>query len=344
MATGSSAASFAIETGQAFLRDFPSVDIHAHPGRFFFFQSGDRTELERRHGAPFARQRIAEMSPGSVTAAVFSMVGDHLVLGLDGKGLSARRAFQPHEAISDFERQIGELDDLVAASGLHLCRDAGEVIDAHAHHQVGCIYAVEGGDFIEDRIERIGQAADRGVRQVTLIHYRVNQIGDTQTESPVHNGLTELGCDIIREMNKFGILIDLTHATLDVVRQAADVSAKPMLISHSNVARPGDDHARLISLEHARLVTTGGGLIGATPAGFGQSSFPQYIDTILRMIDSLGIDHVAVGTDMDFTYRPVFTSYRDWPAIPAALLDRGLSRAETAKVMGGNYLRLLSER
>jgi membrane dipeptidase len=81
--------------------------------------------------------------------------------------------------------------------------------------------------------------------------------------------------------------------------------------------------------------------VGATSAGFDQSTFEEYIVTILRMVDAVGIDHVAIGTDLDFTFKPVFSDYRDWSLVPAALLAHGMHDAEVAKILGGNFLRLL---
>jgi reactive intermediate/imine deaminase len=142
-------------------------------------------------------------------------------------------------------------------------------------------------------------------------------------------------------MNAAGILIDLAHASLAATRAAVEVSTRPMMISHSNLRKSGLEHPRLITLEHARLVTDAGGVIGCVPAGWGQAAFADYIDTILRMVDALGSTHVAIGTDMDYTYSPVMTGYADWPRIPAALLSRGMHAAEVARVVGGNALRLL---
>jgi membrane dipeptidase len=87
-------------------------------------------------------------------------------------------------------------------------------------------------------------------------------------------------------------------------------------------------------------VTSHGGLVGSVPSGIGQATAGDWIASILRLIDAVGVDHVAIGTDMDANYKPVFADYRDWPVIPAALMARGLSEAETAKVMGGNFLRI----
>ena len=83
-----------------------------------------------------------------------------------------------------------------------------------------------------------------------------------------------------------------------------------------------------------------GGIIGSWPSGIGQTTFADYIDSIRRLVDTVRIDHVAIGTDMDANYRPVLRSYRDWSLIPAGLLARGLRDGEVAKIMGGNFLRV----
>jgi membrane dipeptidase len=199
---------------------------------------------------------------------------------------------------------------------------------------------VEGGDFIEDSLDRVHEAYRDGVRAITLVHYHINQIGDIQTEAPVHHGLTAFGRSMVAEMNRTGIIIDLAHATFAVTKDVLDISSKPVMVSHTNVVTAGTNHPRLISTEHAKLVAAAGGIIGSWPSGIGQTSFSDYIDSIQRLVDTVGIDHAAIGTDMDANYKPVLRSYRDWSAIPAALLARGMREDEAAKIMGGNFLRV----
>jgi membrane dipeptidase len=112
------------------------------------------------------------------------------------------------------------------------------------------------------------------------------------------------------------------------------------MLSHTNLKRPDVDHPRLVSVEHARLVTGHGGIVGSVPSGIGQKTVAEWIDSILRLVDAVGVDHVAIGTDMDANFMPVFADYADWPLIPAALLARGLHEPEVAKIMGGNFLRV----
>jgi membrane dipeptidase len=205
------------------------------------------------------------------------------------------------------------------------------------------IVATEGGDFLEGRLERVQEAYDRGIRSIQLVHYRVNELGDIQTAPPVHGGLTSFGKDVVREMNRLGMLVDLAHATEAGVRAAVDVSTKPMVISHTNL----QNHSRwprFVTAEHARLVTKHGGVIGSMPIAVGIQGMSGYIDEIVRLIDTVGIDHVAIGTDMDGILPPytIFDDYAEWPSIAASLLARGMPGDELGKVLGGNFRRVFN--
>lgn len=193
------------------------------------------------------------------------------------------------------------------------------------------------------RMRTIGDSSPslrRWSRAITVVRYHVNQIGDIQMEPPVHAGLTPLGKSTIKEMNQPGSIVDLAHATFAVTKHVLEVSTKPVMISYSNLSTPVASHPRLISSEHAKLVAAAGGIIGSWPSGIGQSTFSDYFDSIRRLLDAVGVDHTAIGTDMDANYRPVLRSYRDWSLIPAALLARGMHETEVAKIMGGNFQRV----
>lgn len=332
-----------IRAGATFLDRHPSVDVHAHPGRFFLRDLPRQNATTRAMGAPFEARALADMAAGHVTAVLFNCVADAVLLEQSPtKGLVAAREFDPGEAWADYRRQIGVLKALVSRGEAPPGRDGRDIADALGAHRTACVFGVEGGDFIEGRLERVHAAYADGVRSITIVHYHPNQIGDPQTEAPRFPGLTPLGRRIVAEMNKAGIVVDLAHASLGVIRDAVEVSTRPMMISHTNLKRPDVDHPRLISVEHARLVTAHGGIVGSVPSGIGQKTVADWIASILRLIDAVGVDHVAIGTDMDANYMPVFSNYADWPLIPAALLAQGLHEPEVAKVMGGNFLRLLA--
>ena len=341
--TGLSLTEAQLEAGKALLAKHPSVDIHAHPGRFFLRDLTHQNATTRAMGAPFEARVLAAMASGQVTAALFACVSDAVLLEpTKTGGLGAAREFEPREAWADYRRQIGVLKAMVATGQAAAGRTPGEIGIAFKAHRTAAVFAVEGGDFIEDRLERVQAAHADGVRSITIVHYHPNQIGDPQTEAPRFPGLTPLGRDIVREMNRVGVIVDLAHASFGVTRDAVAIATRPMMISHTNLKRPDMDHPRLVSVEHARLVTRAGGIVGSVPSGIGQKTAADWIVSILRLIEAVGIDHVAIGTDMDANFMPVFADYARWPLIPAALLARGLGEADVAKVMGGNFLRLMA--
>jgi membrane dipeptidase len=327
--------------GVAFLHRHASVDTHSHPGRFFLKQLPFETPTTRALGEPFEERSIADLHAGHVSATLFAAVADIRLLEMTAtSGLHAAREYQPGEAYADYQRQLAEFKALVKHHELSPGLNPSDIEAARRRHRTAAIFAVEGGDFIEDRLDRVHEAFRDGVRAITIVHYHVNQIGDIQTEAPAHEGLTPLGRALIGEMNRAGIIADLAHATFAVTKDVLDVSTKPVMVSHTNLSTPTLSHPRLISSEHAKLVAAAGGIIGSWPSGIGQKTFADYIDSIQRLVDTVGIDHVAIGTDMDANYRPVLRSYLDWNLIPAALLARGMRDAEVAKIMGGNFLRL----
>jgi len=123
-----------------------------------------------------------------------------------------------------------------------------------------------------------------------------------------------------------------------------DATAKPILCTHANLKEPGHpdgDHPRYLSPEYARMVVSTGGVIGAWIAVLWQEKLPGMIRHLLRLIDAVGIDHVGIGTDLPAgvakSEMPDFSRHGE---IAAALLARGMTEAEVAKVCAGNWLRV----
>jgi membrane dipeptidase len=331
------------QRGVALLAAHPSVDVHGHPGRSFLVDAKPDSLVVRLMRDGFEAERIADMRRARVTASLFSIVADLPLLAVEGGGLSAVREFEDGEAYRDFSRQLARLRSLIDDG---LIRPGLSPEDIRAAHRAGERVAVlcsEGGDFIEHRIERLAEAHAAGLRSVTLVHYHVNQLGDIQTAAPVHRGLTDFGRAVVGEMNRLGMIIDVAHATQATCADVVAESRVPVMLSHSSLRSGTEPSPRHIPLEHARLVADAGGIIGAWPAGIGSASLADFVGQILALIDAVGIEHVAIGTDMDANYKPVLTDYADFPLLAAALLMRGLSEADAAKVLGGNFLRLFDE-
>ena len=326
------------------LARYPSVDAHAHPGRSFVDGAQNLSGLVWVYAklGSFEDQTIADMRSGGLSAAAFAAVSDFQTLGLEGEGLMAVRPFEPGEAWASYQRQITRLQSLARRGRVVPVRTVADITSARAAGKVGALLTVEGGDFLEGQPERVARAFSDGVRSITLMHYRRNELGDIITGVRPHGRLTEAGRAVVQEMNRLGMLVDVAHASEPTAQDAVEVSNRPVMASHVHVQGMAR-HPRFVSVDLARSITRkGGGVIGAWPAGIGITDLKGYVDRTLELVDVVGIDHVCLGTDMDANYKPVFDNYAKLPHFVAGLAQRGLTEADIAKLLGGNFIRVLT--
>lgn len=317
----------------------PWIDVHAHPGACFVHGLAAHDPM-RRLFSTSERDERALLAAGEVTVSAFASVADAPVIGLRDNGIATVRDFEPGEALATNTAQVDAIRDLARAAALDLVLHPDDVERLHATNRRGMWLTCEGGDFVETDTSRVAGAHERGVRSITLVHYRINDLGDIQTEDPRHHGLTGTGRDVIAEMNRLGMVIDLAHATMATTVAAAEASRAPIMVSHSHLASPGADHPRLLTPDHARAVADTGGVVGAWPAGIVAASLADFADEIARLVDLIGVEHVALGSDLDANYRPVLTEHSQLPALAALLRSRGLDPIEIDGVLGGNFLRM----
>ena len=334
-----------LSRARAFLSAHLSVDAHAHPGRTFVDGAEHLSGLVWVYArlGHFEAKAVQDMKAGGLSAAAFAAVADFQTLGLQGEGLATVRDFGPGEAWTSYKRQIGNLQALVEKGLVLPIRTAADFEAARVAGKVGAVMAVEGGDFLEGKPERVAQAFADGVRMLTLLHYRNNELGDTITGTPVHGGLSAAGVAVVKAMNSAAMLIDVAHASEPTAMGVIKASSKPLIASHIHVQSPALSHPRFISQDLARAVAqSGGGVLGAWPAGIGISDLDGFVTRTFELVDTVGIDHVCLGTDMDANYKPVFDTYRNLPMYVAGLMKRGMHEAEAAKLIGGNFVRLFA--
>src|SRR5882724_6859640 len=288
--------------------------------------------------------QLARMREGRLKTVLFAAVGDGPLIGRrPSGGLYATREPHPGELYAAAWRQLDRVRNRTLSPGFTLLSTPRDVDTLAGGGDPGALLAVEGGDFLEGRLDRVEEAYRRDLRSIQLVHYRVNELGDIQTESARHGGLTPFGKDVIREMNRLGMIVDLAHLTHDGVRDAVAVTTKPVILSHTVLET---SFARSISRAHGQLLARNGGVIGIFPVNSTYHGFAGYIAHIERMIAAVGVDHVGIGTDMDGISPPSFLAwddYREWPSVGAALLSRGRSREDVAKVLGTNFRRVFAE-
>ena len=293
-------------------------------------------------GAASVAGAVRDARAAGMTALVLATVSDLAVLRPDPvTGLRAHRDFRPGEAVADHRRQLDGLRRAVAAAGAQVATSAAEVDQAARDGRTVVLLGCEGGDFLDGDLRRLEEARAAGVTVLTLAHYRVNELGDVQTEPPVHGGLSRLGRDVVAECNRLGIVVDCAHASFAATMAALAASSQPVIISHGQLGHAGTAHPRLLTAAHVAAVALAGGLIGAWPAGLTSQSLADFADEIIRLTEVAGPDRVAIGTDLDGNYRPVLTSYSQFAGLAGLLRDRGLAADRISQVLGGNAADLL---
>jgi membrane dipeptidase len=298
----------------------PTIDMHSHAGHV----------IVSRNPAIGARRPLtpvsAQMRAGGMNVICLAIVTDTVVtrVSADRKRFEAWRTPEPGELYQLSQTEFVRAKELVEREQLDVVTSAATLASADGRGP-GVIIASEGADFLEGRLERVDEAYSlHQLRHLQLTHYRVNELGDIQTEAPVHGGLTDFGADVVRSCNTFGIVVDVAHGTYDLVKRAASVTTKPLVLSHPALAGHPTPRSRLITADHARAVAQTGGVIGVWPSSGTFDDLDAMAHGIRRMGDVVGVAHVGLGTDMyGFISPPVFRSYEQLPALGAALLAAG---------------------
>lgn len=317
----------------AFLAARSTIDCHSHAGRIL------RLRQEDGH-APFSP--LAEpMRLGGLAVACLAIVSDSPTHRVTPEGrIKAFRDPEPGELAAYAERGFSRLHALVHEQGLRIVLTAADLAAARASAP-SVLVAAEGADFLEGSLAPLEEAYRRAsLRHLQLTHYRVNALGDIQTEPPVHGGLSHFGADVIRRCEALGMIVDVAHGTEDLVRQAAEVARKPLILSHTSLTTRPRPYTRRITPDHARIVAETGGVIGIWPP---VSLFPDLralAEGIARMADVVGPSHVGLGSDMMGLAGPsALPDYTSIPELAAHLLAR-FTPEEAAGILGGNYLRI----
>ncbi len=329
----------------ALLDRVAAVDIHAHPGRTFFRDAQGLSLPLRIYRLKGTREpeAIEDMRAGKLAAASFAAVADFQVLGMSkGAGLYAARPFAEGEAWASYQRQIANLKAMAARLALKPVLEPEDVEKAKADGRIGALWTTEGADFLEGDLSRLASLHADGVRSVTIVHYRDSEVGDIQTGSAPHGGLTPFGADVVREMARLGMVVDVAHASEATALRAVEIAERPVMCSHSHLQGDPIQHPRFISERLALAIAERGGVIGAWPAGIGIATFEQFVDRIFALVEKLGVAHVALGTDMDANYKPVMDNYRQLPLLVSELLRRGMDERAVTAFVSGNFMRVFA--
>ena len=208
---------------------------------------------------------------------------------------------------------------------------------------------IENGIAIEHDLANLRHFADRGIVYMTLCHNGDNDICDSASKSSqTHGGVSQFGAEVIAEMNRLGILVDMSHAGEKSFYDALDISTRPIVCSHSS-ARALCDHPRNLTDDQMRALAAKGGVAQTTIYhGFLRSDAEATILDVMAHLDHaiqvMGIDHVGLGTDFDGDggVRGLADSSELLNFTRQLLLKR-YSDADIQKIWGGNFLRVMAE-
>jgi membrane dipeptidase len=191
---------------------------------------------------------IPRMREGGMNAIFFSIWIDGRIMGPP----AVQKALDQIDAVHENVRKFSK--DMVFA------RTAADVRSAHAQGKIAALMGVEGGHMIGNDIRMVRVFGDLGVRYMTLSHFYNDEWADSSTDKPAHNGLTDYGKEIVREMNRQGIMVDISHVSDKTFYDALEVSKAPLIASHSS-CRALCDHVRDMSDEMIKALAAKGGVI-----------------------------------------------------------------------------------
>jgi membrane dipeptidase len=239
---------------------------------------------------------------------------------------------------------------------------AGDVERIFRAGRIASVLGIEGGHVIENSLGALRAYFDLGARYMTLTHSENTDWADSATDTPRHGGLSAFGREVVGEMNRLGMLVDLSHVSPATMHAALDVTEAPVIFSHSS-ARGVTDHPRNVPDDVLRRVRENGGVVMVTFVPmFINSEVQQHrslpldlragatapvatLADVVRHIEHVravaGIDHVGIGSDFDgISEVPVgLEDVSRFPALFAELSRRGWTDGELRKLAGENVLR-----
>ena len=261
--------------------------------------------------------------------------------------------------LASFRRQIRSLGDLYI-----LVETVADIDRARKANKLAISFDIEGMESLDGNVDMVSFYYDLGVRQMLFAYNLNNRAGGGCHDKDV--GLTRFGRDVIAQMNSVGMLVDCSHSAYKTTMEAMEVSADPVIFSHSN-PRGLVDHGRNIVDEQITGCAATGGVIGINGIGLflGGSIAPEaFVDHTVYVAELVGAEHVGLGLDYADEEEAgdiddVFQANRDyWPTdqykdsiggfmspekiphVTEQLFLRGFSQSEISGILGGNFRRV----
>ena len=258
---------------------------------------------------------------------------------------------QPTDHPKEFADNIfDKIEDIVAKHNQYIgiARTPDELWMNKHLGKKSIMLGIENGHALDGKIDNLRHFAERGIVYMTLCHNGDNDICDSARGEHTHDGVSAFGREVISEMNRLGIMVDLSHAGEKSFYDALELSKTPIVCSHSS-CRALCDHPRNLTDDQMRALAQKGGVMQVTLYhGFlvkdGEATLEDAMRHLEHAISVMGIDHVGLGTDFDGDggIRGLASS-AELLNYTRELLKKKYSEADIQKLWGGNFLRVMKE-
>ncbi len=344
-----------LDQAKAILHESPLIDGHNDlPWQYHEKASSDLSKLNIRQRQSALHTDIPKLREGGLGGQFWSV---YVPATMQGK--EAVRATM--EEIDIVYQMIDRYPDT-----FELARTAADVERIFKSGKIASLIGMEGGHSIDNSLGALRMFYKMGARYMTLTHSANTPWADSATDKVEHHGLTPFGEEVVREMNRLGMLVDLSHTSPDTMRAALRATQAPVIFSHSS-ARALNDHPRNVPDDVLEKIPANGGVVmvtfvpdfispevrqfNALPAEQRQgktaprANLKQVADHIDHIRKVAGVNHIGIGSDFDgiTTVPQNLEDVSKYPALVAELLQRGYSKDDLRKILGQNVLRVMKQ-
>ena len=253
-------------------------------------------------------------------------------------------------ATAKADRILTQIEEMVAANctAVDIAYTPADIARLKRAGKKAIMLGIENGYAIGKDISQLEHFAKRGIVYMTLCHNGDNDICDSARGNAEHGGLSQFGEKVVQEMNRLGIMVDMSHAAESSFYDALEVSQKPIVCSHSS-ARALCNHPRNLTDEQMKALAQKGGVAQVTMYnGFlrtdGQATILDAVEHLNHMVNIMGIEHVGIGTDFDGDGGvPGMANASEVINFTRRLLRERYSEEQIQMIWGGNFLRVMEQ-
>ena len=267
-----------------------------------------------------------------------------------GEQFSQKVSFNVSSPMDYADLIFNKIEDIVQQNSrsISIARTPADLYEDKRKGRKSIMFAIENGLALNHDLKNVQHFAQRGVVYITLCHNGDNDICDSAKGCNTHNGVSQFGERVIEQMNKYGIMVDLSHAAEKSFYDALDISQTPIVCSHSN-CRALCDHPRNLTDDQLRALAQRGGLCHITLYGgflraSGEATVMDALNHLEHAIELMGIDHVGLGTDFDGDggVRGLADA-SELINFTLHLMRRKYSERDIERIWGGNWIRLMGQ-